>query len=68
MIKWRRLKPIQGFPRDVEMPEFFSFQVRYNKGRWWEHGVYFAAKDFVRHEDGSYVCQVIGSANDAAAA
>ena len=66
MIKWRRLSPSRA-SLDVEMPEFFSFQVRYNKGRWWEHGVYFA-KDFVRHEDGSYVCQVIGSANDAAAA
>ena len=42
------------------MPEFFSLQIRDDRGRWWEQGVYFS-KDFVRREDGSYFCQPIGS-------
>jgi len=37
---------------DVEMPEWFTLEIRDEKGRWWEHGDY-SADGFVRREDGS---------------
>jgi hypothetical protein len=38
------------------MPEFFTLEIRDEKGHWWEHGGYYA-DHFVRGEDGSYFCQ-----------
>lgn len=45
---------------DLDLPEHFMFQIKTERGEWWEQAVC-SADQFARNDDGSYLCTMLGS-------